>query len=448
MYHLQYSEFVIPHTAPIPHPDLSMSRSRPMAFPSAVEEPFRGWINLEELPAPVGRILLPLQRSVEIWGETSPAERGDLFPEAGTDTLRDEIKALGLPDLLDGALRTLVEVREAPMTVRVTTVGEACDAISAWAEAEGHMRTAIAWAATSATANPGNARAMYRVGLLARRRAEYHVAEPWLHQARFAARRYGDWITFVLALNGLGNLHTQRGEFRKARSVLLRALAAAERPRARVKGGRARMRVMQGEILHDLIEVAAHLQDLAGAERFAVQAFTQLPRQHPRIPMLANDVAVLWTMMGRFGRALSVFRAVQPLVAPADRLLVWCNIARCAGAEGCANLFAEAWDKVWCAVGASPQGTIPAIIFLNLARGAAGLRKWDEAEFCAIQAAEAAEARQEAGEAAEIIPVLEAIRLHRYAETPPAPSAPNDEEAASDLERGLVETLTTIRAGD
>jgi tetratricopeptide (TPR) repeat protein len=425
----------------MPHP-------RPHLLP-APPEPFPGWINVKEVPGELGGRLLQLFRNVLLWAETPGAERETLFAGVGPEELDARLDGIPPPDALAEALRSLGAVRTEPGRARPALVSRACDAVSAWAEGEGHTGTALAWARAAASAYPPNVAAAYRVGIMARRRADYATAEAWLQHAGSMARRHGDWYGFVLSLNSLGNLDAQRGEFGPARAHLAKALGAARRPRGRVEGGRKRLRLLEGDILHDLLMVAAYSGDYAGAERYATEAFERMRAGHQRLPVLAHDVAVLWMERGNFGRALQVFDAILPVIRNLDeRLLVCCNLARCAGAEGRAEAYARAAAEVWERIGGSAASSIPAGVYVNLARGAAGLRLWEDAERAAVLAAEAAEVRQEVDQLAAARPLLDSVRLHRYADATPEPTSALAERASRLLATKLVEALTALRAGE
>jgi len=425
----------------MPHP-------RPLLLP-VPQEPFPGWTNVQEVPGELGGMLLVLYRSVLLWAETPGAERGTLFGGGGADDLDAPPDGVPLAAELAEAFRALRAVRTEPGQVRPAAVSRACDAVSAWAEGEGHTGTALAWARAAASAYPPNVAAAHRVGIMARQRADYGTAEAWLQHAGAMSRRHGDWYGFALSLNSLGTLNVQRGEFSQARAHLVKALFAARRPRGRVDGGRKRLRQLEGEILHDLFMVAAYSGDFAGAERFAAEAFERMRTGHQRLPVLAHDVAVMWMERGSFGRALQVFDAVLPFIHQLhDRLLVCCNLARCAGAEGRMETYARAAVEVRDLIGGRAPSSIPAGVYVNLARGAAGLRLWEDAEHAAVLAGEAATVRQEADQLAAARPLLDSIRVHRYVDALHEPTSALADRASRSLATKLVEALTALRAGE
>ncbi len=421
----------------MPHP-------RPLLLP-VPPEPFPGWTNVQEVPGELGGMLLRFYRSVLLWAETPGAERGTLFGGGRADGLDSPPDGVPLAE----AFRDLRAVRTEPGQVRPAAVSRACDAVSEWAEGEGHTGTALAWARAAASAYPPNVAAAHRVGIMARQRADYATAEAWLQHAGAMSRRHGDWYGFALSLNGLGNLHRIRGEFALARGHLVKALFAARRPRGRVEGGRKQLRHLEGEILHDLMTVAVYTSDYVGAERFAADAYERMRTGHCRLPVLAHDVAGLWMERGYFGRALQVFEAVLPFIRDSQaRLLVCCNLVRCAGAERRADIYTRSAADVWALLREAGVGSVRSGVFTNLARGAAGLRLWEDAERAAVLATEAAVARQEADQMVALPPLLESIRLHRYADAPPEPTSALEERTSRSLAVGLVEALTALRAGE
>ncbi len=425
----------------MPHP-------RPHLLP-APPEPFPGWINVREVPGELGGRLLLLFRSALLWAETAAGERGTLFAGVGAGDVEVPLDGVPVPEALAEALRGLGAMRTEPGRVRPALVSRACDAVSAWAEGEGHAGTALAWARAAASAYPPNVAAAYRVGVMARRRADYATAEAWLQHAGSMARRHGDWYGFVLSLNSLGNLDVQRGDFRQARAHLATALGAARRPRGRVEGGRKRLRLLEGDVLHDLMTVSVYAGDYPGAERYAAEAFERMRTGHHRLPELAHDVAFFWMERGRFGRALQVFEAVLPHFHNQEaRARVLTNLLRAAGATGRGEVFERHSAEARSILETLPAALTPAAFWTCVARGEASLGHWDAAERAALRASRVAELRHEADQLAAISPLLESVRLHRYADLPPVPTSPLEERASRSLAAGLVECLSTTRAGE
>ena len=146
-----------------------MAHPRPLLLP-APPEPFPGWINVQEVPGELGGALLVFYRNVLLWAETPAAERGTLPAGGGADYLDAQPDGVPLPDALAEAFRELRAVRTEPGQARPAAVSRACDAVSEWAEEEGHTGTALAWARAAASAYPPNVAAAHRVGIMARQR--------------------------------------------------------------------------------------------------------------------------------------------------------------------------------------------------------------------------------------------------------------------------------------
>jgi tetratricopeptide (TPR) repeat protein len=405
-------------------------------------EPFSGWTIVDEITSPLGGCLLALYRHVRAWADATLGDRRGLFL-AGTRKRRmsDLSDAQASPELLR-ALGPVLEMLDSPVRAQAGRVESACMEVSAWAEDHHFTGAALAWALAAAESNPQSAEALYRVGLLARRRADYAVAETWLQQACSVARRTRDARHFVTALISLGNLHAQRGEYAQARELLERALRFAERPSKHGFGRGKALRDMQRRALHDLMTVAIHTSRFGEAEEIAVRALAMMPAGHPRLPVLAHDVAHCWMTRGCFGRALAVFRAVlRHIQNPAERILVLCNIARCAGAENDARVFIDAWAEIQQLAASLSDPEVPAGVWVNVARGLASLRRWEESEVVAARGAVAAELRMEPDQAGEAAAVLDMVRRR----TGEAAATDPGTRTARELASGLVERLRTTQ---
>ena len=178
----------------------------------------------------------------------------------------------------------------------------------------------------AALAARGSAAAAFWVATLAGRMNDHARAEGWFRRAVGLARQNQDWRLYSQAFSGLGNLYIRRGNLPAARRLHTRALRGARR------GG---MRREQASALHDLFVVAVELGNATEAEKLARQALEKCGTRDDRVHALAHDVAYFWMEQGNFGRALSVFQAVLPLIdKPIERVFVLANIVRAAGGVG------------------------------------------------------------------------------------------------------------------
>lgn len=353
--------------------------------------PIVGGAALQELPEDLGLPLFTLLRRVRLWADPSPSER-----ERGAIGW-----PAGVPEEIRSALPTLERAytRKPP---RAAEVRRAALKVSRWALERGYLGTARAWAEVAAVADPTSAEAHYRAGRLARRQAEYHAAEGWLLRAMQVGRRYRQWTPYVKAQISMGNMHAQRGMYGEARSMLTAALQAAEKP-ARGVSAAGGFGDLQRRALHDLMSVSIDSGDYAAAEEYARKALPLTPPQHPRLPNLAHDTAVSWLMRGQTERAAVVLVAAVPHMRDAvERGLGWANLAWAEAVRGRQDAHLHALAQSWALIGRRPVGNVPAWAFLALARGAAHLARWEEAERLAERAALAARERAEADRVADV----------------------------------------------
>jgi hypothetical protein len=182
----------------------------------------------------------------------------------------------------------------------------------------------------------------------------------------------------VLSFVGLGNLSIHRGDYRAAELALRRALHGATRS---ALGGPKAM------ALHDLFAVAVETNRTAEAEVLAQQAARAFGATHPRLPILAHDIAAFWFSLGLFERAEIVFSSVLTVTSRSmERLQVLSSVARAAGAAGNHDAFLGAWVEAWQIIDRENQLDCVATSALKLAFGSASLGDWERAELAASYA--------------------------------------------------------------
>ena len=403
-------------------------------------EAFEGVGVLEELKDPLGALLWQVVRDVYLWGSLPPEERGEVFVPGADAALLAMLRQAEVEVQLETPLIGLVRLVGAPGTARPESVAMACQHVAAWADANGHSATSIAFAQAASAAVPHDAAAAYAVGRIARRRAEYARAETWFRRAIALARQSGDWTSYALAFSGLGNLYVQRGNYPAARRFHIRALRAARRHS---------LRQIQGGALHDLFVIAAAGGQAAEAERLARAAFEAYGADHPRLSVLAHDIAYLWVEQGHFGPALTVFEALLPhLKRHEDRMVGLANIVRAAAGVGDRVRFDQAWDEVWDGLARNDQTENAAQVLLELAHGAEQVGEFERAERAADRSARVARERGEARVLLAAEAVVESARRSRTARSRTAPAvraaAPDESDAfAADLARSLHASLVS-----
>ncbi|HEX5725130.1 MAG TPA: tetratricopeptide repeat protein, partial [Longimicrobiaceae bacterium] len=304
------------------------ARSRPMrAVPplTATEGEAEGSALLREVGGALGVLLWGALRDVMLWIGTAPEERGALFGPGAAGARAREVEAgLREPELI-GPLLTLLLLVEQPAQVDPARVLHACRRVAAWAADRGHTATRLAFTQVVALAARDDARAAIDTARLARQLGEYPRAETWF-RATIHRARHRDWESYVWAYIGLAVLYRATGNIAAALSVARRALAGARR---------RRLHGLRGVALHHLFALAIESPEHGRAYDYAWAAFEAYGDDHPRLPLLANDVATWWADHGQFARALPVFEAVLPRVDdPAERALVASNLARAAAGTG------------------------------------------------------------------------------------------------------------------
>jgi tetratricopeptide (TPR) repeat protein len=395
---------------------------------------------LEELKDPLGALLWQVVRDVYLWGSLPPEERGEVFVPGADGALLAMLRQAEVEVQLETPLIGLVRLVGAPGTARPESVAMACQHVAAWADANGHSATSIAFAQAASAAVPHDAAAAYAVGRIARRRTEYARAETWFRRAIALARQSGDWTSYALAFSGLGNLYVQRGNYPAARRFHIRALRAARRHS---------LRQIQGGALHDLFVIATAASNTGEAERLARAAFEAYGAEHPRLSVLAHDIAYLWVEQGHFGPALTVFEALLPhLKRHEDRMVGLANIVRAAAGVGDRLRFDQAWDEVWDGLARNDQTENAAQVLLELAHGAEQVGEFERAERAADRAARIARDRGEARVLLSAEAVVESARRSRAARSRTAPAAraaaPDESDAfAADLARSLHASLVS-----
>ena len=399
---------------------------------------FEGLSVLDDVPGELGLVLWQSLRDALLWSDADPATRGGLFAPGAEPARVAALMAAGVPDEIEQPLSVIAGLLGSPAATREESVALACRRISQWADASGRLATALAFAQAAALVTPGDSAAAYNVGRLARRRAEHARAESWYRRTIALARQSGDWPTYALSFVGMGNLYVQRGNFPAAKRFYVRALRAA---------GRNSLHEIEGMALHEMFGVAIETGAVREAERLAREAFEKLHPGHARIPILAHDVAYFWITQGHFARAQRVLECLLPYFpVPATRLALLGNLARAGGGAGDAGSYLRASDEARALLAGRETEEMAGRALLDLAHGAASLRRWDQAEEAARQALDVATRRQEAKIRLSAEALLESARRHSLVAVEPAVQDPEVVQAADALAADFVHSLQTAGA--
>lgn len=405
----------------------------PPALTHGDTDAFEGLSVLEELPGELGMVLWQSLRDAMLWGRSVQAERGALFTEGAERTRVAALLACGAPVEVEEPVKAIAALLSGAETAREENVALSCRELSQWAEARGLLATALAFAQAAAVVTPADPSASYTVGRLARRRAEHARSETWFRRTVALARQAGDWPTYALAFDGLGNLYAARGNYPVARKFLIRALRAA---------ARNSLHDIVGMANHDLFACAINTGETEEAHVRARAAFESYGPLHPSLPRLAHDVAFLWTTQGEFQRAIPVQRSVLAHVTDETfRLATLSDLARACGGAGDREGFAHAWDEAVGLIGAHPAADTVPRAWLDLAHGALSLGMWERAEEAAARALENATRRADGQARLAAEAVAEAARRHQRADQRQAAANAPWADTAATLAQDFVATL-------
>ncbi|HLM68102.1 MAG TPA: tetratricopeptide repeat protein [Longimicrobium sp.] len=373
------------------------------------DEIFEGLGVLDELSGERGLVLWQSLRDALLWADAQEDERTALFaPDADRARMAAILTAQPSPEL-EEPLGVLARMLAEPAQISEEMVALACRRVSQWADDEGLLTTALAFAQAAATVTPGDPGTAFAVGKLARRRAEYARAETWFRRTIALARQIGDWATYSQAFLGLGSMYHQRGNLPAARRFLIRSMRAAQRNS---------LHSIEGMALHDLFAVAGEADRNAEAQQYARAAYEAYGPHHPAIPRLAHDVAYWWIRRGEYAEALPVLESVLAhFTQPGDRMTVLGSIARAAGGLGQRDRYRETWDAAYDLLRNHTAEDGAALGLLDMAHGAATLGMWDKAEAAAREAHEISLRRNESKIRLMAESVIDSVRHHRAVET-------------------------------
>lgn len=406
----------------------------PPALTHGDTDAFEGLSVLDEITGELGLVLWQSLRDALLWGRAGKAEREALFAPGADQARIADILTAAAPEELEEPLKTLAAMLGAAATMREENVSLACRQVAQWAEAKGLLAAALAYAQAAAVVNPADPATAYAVGRLARRRGEHARAETWFRRTIALARQAGDWPTYALAFDGLGNLYVIRGNFPAARRFFIRSLRAA---------GRNSLHDIEGMALHDMFGVAIETGQVKEAHELARAAFQAYGPHHAQLPRLAHDMAYFWTTQGRFDHALTVFKSLMSHVEdPAIRMALMGDLGRAAGGAGDRETFQMAWDELRELARHTPGQETEGRAYLDLAHGALSLGAWERAAEAAQRAMEGATRMSDGKAQLTAEALLEAARRHQRAEVRAA-SDPDSGAEADALATDFVLSLTS-----
>ena len=349
-------------------------------------------------------------------------------------TWRNAVEAYPLTPDLWYPLIAITEQLQEPAAADIHLLSLACLSIADWAISRGAPETALLFGETAAVVSAANPRFAWVAGKLFRGQAKPREAEYWLYRAVHVAAAIQDRRAHALGLNSLGNLYRQRGSLALARRHLTRALSFAKR---------YRLADLEGEVLHDLALLFTFMGDYREAEKHAALAFERYESEHPNLPKLAHDTALIWADQGFFGRALSVYTALLPHFRASDeRLRVIAATIWCAGASGESISVERCWEEAWVLAGRPDSAEVRASTLLDMGRGAAALGLWQRAEEALHWACRAAIERGEHGTSAAAEASLDLVRRQQRLDL--RPRRPGERQDSERFAARLVSGLARL----
>lgn len=281
---------------------------------------------LDEVPIAAAPVLWQDVRHVRDWAESTPQVRAVLFnpPTGAVLTKRGAARAC-VAELIR-PLDVFAAMKASPLQIQGPEVGAACEAVVTWALEHDYTQTAIEWAEVGALADLENPRRANLAGRVNRNAGEYDRAELWFKRGIGYARDRGDVVEQVWGHLGYGKLCQELGRVSGARRHLNRGsrLAWQDGPPS-----------LAASAQHDLaamLMVRGHLTEAAERARRALRWY---PKNHPRIPFFAADVALMLVLGRRFGAAARLLRAVLRTVQqPSARTAIQALTARAFAGAG------------------------------------------------------------------------------------------------------------------
>lgn len=363
---------------------------------------------VRELPPELALTVWQVLRSVLLWAAEVRAQRGDLFEPRAMEQWEAELLQGTFDAELRYPLAVIVGELADPEAASPEQMAHACLCVTEWGLAHNATRTALAFTEAAALCRPEHPRYAWMAGRLLRTHGYRREAEQWIKRSVRIAGSKGDWEAQTLALNSLGNVFYEAGNYREAHHAQLQALRGA-----RKHGFRER----EGEVLHDLFVVSWYLGEADCAEEYARRAFEIYKTGHARLPALAHDVAFSWVERGHYGRALIVLRELPDFfVEPRERIRVLASAARAAGGCGNAHAFLEISSEISALAENLEKTPGVAVALVEVALGATSLAWWDHAERTLEQALRIATLRSESDVVIRAEATLASVRGKRAAE--------------------------------
>lgn len=328
---------------------------------------------LDEVQGETGLLLWHLLTDLETWSQGA----GERLFRPGEDAAR---LVEGGPEPIRAAAEVIARVWWSPEEASADALANACAAIWAWAEQREHLEVALQFAERAARLQPTRSDRSSTAGRFCRLRSEPHRGTMWFRRALRIAQAREAYVEMAIAHLGLGSIESGLGRLRVAESHQCKAFRAALR---------AGKRSLAGSAYHDLLLLKIRMERYDEAWGYAKDALAAYKSDHPRFPLLAHDIALLWMHLGHFSAAHLVFERVLALLKrPSDRMVVLANVARSAAACGDRLRYERAVREILRALEEGDSVTMFTRYYLAQAARTAG--DWDRAAYAAEKTLEVA----------------------------------------------------------
>jgi tetratricopeptide (TPR) repeat protein len=398
------------------------------------EDGIEGAAILRECRGALGIQLWGALRDVMLWAD--PTRVGPPQFAAGAD--RDRATQIHAADMDDGLRVDLLDLAVqatggAPSST--PAIADRCLRVAAWAESHGAAQTRLAFLRAAALLRPADAKLALDTGRLTRDLGFPAPAEAWLRRAIILARRQGEWETYAWGYVYLAWIYWRAGNLAGAMALARRALRKARRHHLHTLHGAA----------HHSAFVFVSDWDPREAYSHALGALRSFGSSHPRLPILAQDVATYWADAGQYHRALPVVEAVLPRIgSPNERGLAVAGLARAAAGVRQRDTYEQARAETLRTISEAPSEARKAETLVVLARADALMEEWPRARELLEQAIQVAGRRGETYALAAAEAELDAACAERGSGaevTDPEPPA-----AARQAERLRVELILSLEA--
>ncbi|HEX6912577.1 MAG TPA: hypothetical protein VF142_19375 [Longimicrobium sp.] len=323
---------------------------------------------LNELPAGRALLLWLAVRDVTLWGETDPGERAGLFAPGAEGVWRGAMAAARPEPGLDLPLSTLAGVVTHAAQADAVTISRACLQVAGWAQGQGAMGTAVAFAQAASFAHPDAAHAALAAGRLTLEWGRDRRAETWLRRAIGLARRAGEWESYGWAYVALGEMYERAGRMEVAGRVYLQAARLARR-----QGYRA----LRGQATHGMLRTSLAAGRLDEADAWAFRAERCYEEDTPRMHAVRYDVARLRVARGEHEEALLLLRRLlDGITDPARKAVCHALLAHAAAACDQVMPYERGWTEAWELLDAPAAAPSSAEVLRHLGKAAALRGDW------------------------------------------------------------------------